>query len=416
MEIDIAKILENAPRGIKLYSPAYGIVELEEVKNTPYCDGTSMAREIKTKSLYSGKRVSFNYQGRLSSDGECILFPGRNGMWNSWQRWLMPQSKGSYVVDCYGGVFRVGENGWSIEDPGGNVFEMSPEDYCKGGDGFKYAMKEEVEFFENNEKKNKKKNKRMIIKCDDGCWTPIKTPELKGDFSKVRLNDKWNYINKEGKTLSLQWFDYVWDFEKGFAIVTLNHRYNFINTEGQLLSPKWFDYVGNFIEGFVRVKLNGEQYYLNTKGQLCDYDTKEVLFASINVQEDSFDNWSIKCAQPGDVLSCENYVFIYKGINPDDKSMAMSFCDCRNERDIYLTTGLGKECDRICEIYDCRPATKEERDRLLSVIKRESITNAYCIKNIIDKASEWLETHIKEYKYCDNVDDLVKTFKKAMEE
>lgn len=43
-------------------------------------------------------------------------------------------------------------------------------------------------------------------------------------FTKVKLDDKYNFINTEGQLVSNQWFDSVWDFNEGFAVVGLNDK------------------------------------------------------------------------------------------------------------------------------------------------------------------------------------------------
>ena len=63
-------------------------------------------------------------------------------------------------------------------------------------------------------------------------------------------------------------FDWIEDFEEGFARVELNGKWNFINTEGRILSNQWFDAMRNFNEGFARVKLNGKWNFINTKGRI----------------------------------------------------------------------------------------------------------------------------------------------------
>ena len=88
-------------------------------------------------------------------------------------------------------------------------------------------------------------------------------------FAVVKINNKWNCINQEGRILSDQWFDYVGDFCEGFAKVNLNNKYNFINQKGRILSNQWFDYIGPFREGFARVELNGKVYKIDTSGNLA---------------------------------------------------------------------------------------------------------------------------------------------------
>ena len=87
-------------------------------------------------------------------------------------------------------------------------------------------------------------------------------------FAKVKLNGKFNFINQEGQLLSDQWYDWAGWFQDGFVRVKLNEKYNFINQEGQLLSDQWYDWAGWFQDGFVRVRLNGKYYKLDTSGRL----------------------------------------------------------------------------------------------------------------------------------------------------
>jgi len=88
-----------------------------------------------------------------------------------------------------------------------------------------------------------------------------------GGFAKVKLDEKCNFINTEGKIMSEQWFDYTFSFREGFAIVELNWKCNFINTEGKLLSERWFDDVWNFLDGFAFIKIDGKLEKINTKGK-----------------------------------------------------------------------------------------------------------------------------------------------------
>ena len=90
-------------------------------------------------------------------------------------------------------------------------------------------------------------------------------------FARVKLNDKFNYINGEGNILSSQWFDYCGYFFEGFARVQLNYKWNFINREGKILSSQWFDWC-DFIEGFARVYLNHKWYKIDRAGRLYNKD------------------------------------------------------------------------------------------------------------------------------------------------
>ena len=70
--MDIAKILEKAPKGIKLYSPIFGDVIFEEIRHGYIRVSTNcIIRE-------------FHSDGRFYANGECMLFPSReNRDWNT---------------------------------------------------------------------------------------------------------------------------------------------------------------------------------------------------------------------------------------------------------------------------------------------------------------------------------------------
>ena len=87
-------------------------------------------------------------------------------------------------------------------------------------------------------------------------------------FARVSLNHKHNFINTEGQLLSNQWFDWAYDFHEGVDRVSLNYKHNFINIEGKLLSQQWFDWAYDFHEGFAIVRINDKWNFINTEGQV----------------------------------------------------------------------------------------------------------------------------------------------------
>lgn len=90
-----------------------------------------------------------------------------------------------------------------------------------------------------------------------------------GGFAMVRLYNKgWNFIDRDGEIISDQWFDKVYEFYEGFAVVELNGECNFIDANGKYLSDQWFDYANWFLNGRASVKLDGEWYKIDKKGKL----------------------------------------------------------------------------------------------------------------------------------------------------
>ena len=88
----------------------------------------------------------------------------------------------------------------------------------------------------------------------------------------------WITQDTNGENTHSQNFEIIYDFPDGLARVKLHGKgYNFINKEGKTISPQWFDVAWDFNQGFAMIFHNNKYYFLNTKGQLCDYETKEVL-------------------------------------------------------------------------------------------------------------------------------------------
>lgn len=71
--LNLVEILKDCPKGTKLYSPLFGEVELECVK-----DGN--AYPIRVLLNKNGTEVGFTLEGTICPsyyDGECVLFPSK---------------------------------------------------------------------------------------------------------------------------------------------------------------------------------------------------------------------------------------------------------------------------------------------------------------------------------------------------
>ena len=92
-----------------------------------------------------------------------------------------------------------------------------------------------------------------------------------GGFARVqRVDGLWNFIDIKGKILSEKWFNCIGDFRDGFARVQRGDRlWNFIDKDGNYLSEKWFNCIGDFRDGFARVQRGDRLYnFINKKGKL----------------------------------------------------------------------------------------------------------------------------------------------------
>ena len=76
-------------------------------------------------------------------------------------------------------------------------------------------------------------------------------------------------------------FDWIGDFNEGFVRVRINDKWNFINTEGQIAFNQWFDAAGDFHEGFAIVRINDKRYNLDKEGNLTLAESRRPLFPII---------------------------------------------------------------------------------------------------------------------------------------
>ena len=90
-------------------------------------------------------------------------------------------------------------------------------------------------------------------------------------FARIRNCDKkYNFIDKQGKLLSEQWFEWVDNFKDGLAVVkNEDYVYNFIDKNGKILSDKWFNVAYSFKDGFAEVqRTNGLRNFINKDGKI----------------------------------------------------------------------------------------------------------------------------------------------------
>ena len=85
-----------------------------------------------------------------------------------------------------------------------------------------------------------------------------------------RANGDWDFINKQGKLLSNEWFTYVYEFSDGFAVVLReDYLYNLIGTNSNYLSKEWFVDVSYFYDGFAKVQRGDGLYnFIDKNGKI----------------------------------------------------------------------------------------------------------------------------------------------------
>ena len=105
--INVAKLLKDAPKGMKLYSPLLGEVEFAEVMDTGYMPIRVMKRGYGLRFDKYGR-----YMGNEYPDAECLLFPSKEV--RTWEGWKLPAQP----------KFKVGDWITCVDDDGDTSTEM----------------------------------------------------------------------------------------------------------------------------------------------------------------------------------------------------------------------------------------------------------------------------------------------------
>ena len=90
-------------------------------------------------------------------------------------------------------------------------------------------------------------------------------------FAQIRNCERqYNFIGKDGKLLSEQWYKFADIFRDGFALVErADGLQNYIDKQGNILSNDWLDWLDNFRDGLAIIKgANGKYNYIDKNGKL----------------------------------------------------------------------------------------------------------------------------------------------------
>ena len=126
---NIAEILKNAPKGLKLYSPMVGVCEFENFINI---DNIVISYYHKEERL----SLSLDKYGRWKNEGACLLFPCYDKYdWDCWQYDILRNNTGFVFIDKKTGYKYISINcdgfKWAVCDVFGKIHtEISPLNFC----------------------------------------------------------------------------------------------------------------------------------------------------------------------------------------------------------------------------------------------------------------------------------------------
>lgn len=92
-------------------------------------------------------------------------------------------------------------------------------------------------------------------------------------YFSIKINGMHNYLREDGTFVSDIWFNFMYWFDgNGLSRVMLDAKYNFIDKNGKLLMSTWYEYCDNFDYGFAMVlkgvKNKAKYNYIDTNGEL----------------------------------------------------------------------------------------------------------------------------------------------------
>jgi WG repeat protein len=87
-------------------------------------------------------------------------------------------------------------------------------------------------------------------------------------LAPVRMNGRWGFIDKTGKLVIDYHFEDAQPFSDGLARVRQNGSYGYIDHQGKLILPPWFEYADDFSDGLAPVGNQDDGYwYIDKTGR-----------------------------------------------------------------------------------------------------------------------------------------------------
>jgi hypothetical protein len=82
----------------------------------------------------------------------------------------------------------------------------------------------------------------------------------------IKVNERYGFLDEEGKWAASPVFEWVGDFSEGLAAVKENGRYGYLNRAGEIVIPCTLEGAGLFVGGLAPARHNGQWGYINTNG------------------------------------------------------------------------------------------------------------------------------------------------------
>ena len=238
--------------------------------------------------------ISCGKSTTLSYDSTCLLpIPNENGTWgyiNQEGEWIIQPSfeAASLFHEGIASVKQYGKWGF-VNRKGEWVIQPEFEITSHFEHGFAKAKKESQWYIFNPGGESLSQvsfdplisPEGLIFFEEDGYFgvvdvygnEVIPAQFIKGDFFRngyaaVEDSQGYSWIDKEGKWLTDQRFEWISNVEDGLGKFSLNGKVGFINTLGEIQIPPQFDFASDFSEGMAQIEIQGKRGYINNEGEV----------------------------------------------------------------------------------------------------------------------------------------------------
>jgi hypothetical protein len=218
-------------------------------------------------------KKSFSYAGEFEN-GSAIIKED-NG-------WGLIDKKGNYLVPAkYEGVSHlINKNMWIKEGPEWSYVSYPKMTPVLEGTYLIYGEDYEGTFWIDKASDDPEKVLRAYANNKGKIISPwfSNATNFSEELAAFEQNDKWGFIDKNGKIVIPPSFDYASNFSEGmarFTTVTDNEfgDWGYINKTGEIIIPMQFKFAADFKNGIAEVKDNdGKCGFINTRGEvIIDY-------------------------------------------------------------------------------------------------------------------------------------------------
>ena len=141
--------------------------------------------------------------------------------------------------------------------------------------------------------------------------------KLVKNIARAIKNNKWGYINKQGKTVISFDYEYIDEFTiNGIAKAKKNDKYGYIDEKEKIVIPFDFYEIGEFIDGKAKAKKDDKYGFIDMNGNIIipfEYDEiEDFITGTAKARKNFWDEWG-KIDENGNQV-IENKIELQNGL------------------------------------------------------------------------------------------------------